>query len=338
MKAAVRELWKKRERANDGRIYGDIVRLGNEDLDRNSVFQPVSHATLPVEILLPARFELFTDPVNAINAVSILEDASSYPRGTSVWIGMSALRKLDILGLVFLCSRIKSLNRVNCRVYGDYPVDSATKQLLDDVDFGGFLRGARHRTHPDGRQLDLIDSADLSRVDTRVGERIQDFLKLRNPVLSAEEVDLVYLAVIECLENIKAHAYTMDTGTWFVVGHHDEKTKTTSVAILDRGMGVVRSVTNNMKTIRRTLSKDADLFEEATKGRLTEHADPKRGKGFRFLREFALRGPGRKFHVLSSGRMITWMQDHPPIKRKLPEFNGTMVCIQIDNSDQARSS
>ena len=50
IKAAIRELWKKRERAGQGRAYGDIVRLGNEDIEENSGFQPVSHATAPVEV------------------------------------------------------------------------------------------------------------------------------------------------------------------------------------------------------------------------------------------------------------------------------------------------
>jgi anti-sigma regulatory factor (Ser/Thr protein kinase) len=339
MLASRREAKKKRKRAHFGRWYGSLVRAGNQTLAGSLGRAPVSHATWPVELVVPSNLSILRSPVIALKALQPIERYPDYPQGTPVWIGMHDLEHIDLLGVLFLCSRIRSLTSVGCRVSGDLPSRPESRKILDDVDFMGFLMGTNSRRlalRRDGRQLELIQGVNLW-VKTAFGSQIQEFLKERNPSLSYEEVDHVYLAVIECLENIQAHAYEAGTGWWYAAGHFDERSGTTSVAILDRGMGIVRSLTTGRW--RLTFTPGSDLLEEATKGLRTEDGDPKRGKGLRTLREFVQRDAGRRFHVLTSGQMITWSNDRSaPFKRKLPSFGGTMVCIEIDSRPIARNA
>ncbi len=297
----------------------------------------------PLETVdLGGRLELTSDPDSVRQLMRIAELPVTVP-GTRVRILLNEVEGIDAPAVLFLCSRIRRLARMNARISGTYPNDAGARQTLADADFDGFVSGTRRlNAQPTaGQQLQLIEGnfeGDIIEVDPDVSVQIQEFLQKRNPTLVAVEADHLSLAVAECLENVGSHAYgerwpwTRGPKAWFVVGLYNEATKTTSVAILDTGVGIVKSVTTNMSRLGKLFSADADLLEDATLGILTQSTDPKHGKGLRSLREFAVTSPGRSFHVMSSGRMITWRKDCSPIKRSLPKFDGTIVCLEIQET------
>lgn len=171
------------------------------------------------------------------------------------------------------------------------------------------------------------------RVDPRVAQRINRFLRARHPALDMYEVDSLGLAINECLENVRQHAYENPDWNegWFVVGLYDDEKKRSSVAILDFGVGIRATLRRQFGDFLGNLFREpADYLERAIKGIRTATGKAHRGQGFKFLREFVGAEDGRFLHVLSSGGMVTVGRD---LLKKLstPTFRGTIVCLETTN-------
>lgn len=337
-RSSLREFRKKKYRIGLGKIYGEFAR------QQNVVFPPEERTGTPLIepiIALSGDLDLLGNPDETLKKFKQFSVPHRTERAnTLVRVLLDRVTSLDAPSILFLCSRIHALaERKFTKVFGTYPHSPKALHALHDANFNSFLSNSPPSSGGIKPSLELIHGGrgGVGRIDTSVPRRIQLFLKERNPNLDLEEIDTIYLAVVECLENIRHHAYGRQKESdhcsgWFVVGLHDQDTQTSSVAILDRGVGIYQTVSNQFPGIFGiTFKHVTDVLEEATSGLRTQTQEHKRGKGFRTLMQFATEADGRRFHVLSSGAMITWRKGAPPLKRYIPRFLGTIVCIEISS-------
>lgn len=332
------EQQKRRIRRYDGEIYGEIVRT------HNAAFRALPARPYPIPgrfVALRGALDLVSNTDETLTQVTELDRVEVPPlRRTRVMIDLAKVDVLEPAALLFLCSRIADLgDRPFVDVTGTYPPkDSQALRMLRDAKFDSFLKGAPIPTIHAARTLSLIDgtTAGHRTVSPQTAAAIHTFLHGLHPKLTIEELDALALAVTECLENVRVHAYRTKEERrkgWFVVGRYDELRATSSVAILDMGIGIAATVRDHFAWKGR-LKSDADLVEAATTGRVTATQEPNRGKGYGFLRTFVTAKEGRRLHVLSSSTMLTFGKDAKAgilAKRPTAPFTGTIVCLQITN-------
>jgi len=327
---------RQRRRGKGGR-YGEGVS------DRNAKFPwlpPRPHFVDPREVRLVGDIDLIHKPDETLAQLTSLDRIESMGLPQRVMLDLKQVRSIDSAALLFLCSRIAKLgNRPHVEVSGNYPPnDSAGLRTLRDAEFDSFLNGAPPIHFRGGaKTLSLIDGTGAgSRLVTGgIATRINEFLKGRHPGLSTEELDALSLAVTECLENVRVHAYgdakPERRKGWYVVGRYDESSLTSSVAILDMGVGIAKTVEVRFAFGGR-FKTTLDMVEAATAGRVTASGAKNRGKGYGFLRRFVQREQGRRLTVMSSSAMVTWGKGGILEKRSTAAFTGTIVCLQITNT------
>ena len=239
--------------------------------------------------------------------------------------------------LVLFCSAVRELGRVGIIVQGTWPKAPRAVKTLADAAFTRFLRGKQPSYDDTTKTLQLYEGTSKRRVPTGLAQSVRLFLKNLNPALGVEEIDTIDLAIRECLENVRVHAYgrvraSKSPKRWYVAGLHDQDAGVSKVAILDLGVGIRATVERQMavftRVLQRVLRPTHELIKEATLGRLTASGLSHRGKGLSSLREFAGRGPGRTLRVQSSDGMVTWSSSGPS-SRAIPKVKGTLVCLEI---------
>jgi hypothetical protein len=340
LKAALRELDKKQNREGEGTAFGEDVRRQNGEVP---AAVRTAYPTNLVYAELEGTLNFLRRPGRALRKLKNIPEPSS-----SEWVGptrliatMTDLKTIDPVGLLFLCSRLHQISLKPMRlVAGTYPRPGPALQALHDADFDGFVRGDLTRsalaTLNSSPVLTLRKSMDDSdrRVRPRTANDIRNFLVGRTSTFSAMEKDFLFSAIAELLENIRAHAYKFDASRrkgWYVVGLHDAATRISTVVVLDVGVGILQSIRLRAKVTGDVLPKDdAVLFDEATSGRRTESGEPHRGQGLKWIRSrFVEAEKGRWLHVLCNSRMVTFAHRTRPRLRSIPEFDGTIVAIQV---------
>jgi hypothetical protein len=218
-------------------------------------------------------------------------------------------------------------------------VDKGALKTLSDANFAGFLQGTPPKFDKTTRTLQLHEGSSRTKVPTNVAADLQSFLVDLNPKLSGQETDFIYMAAMECLENVRIHAYDPAqkvANNWYTVGLYDVSRDCSTVAILDLGLGmratVQRQLSDFYKAVEWFTRPTYSLIEEATLGLRTASGERHRGKGLSTLREFAAGQPNRRLSVFSRDGMVSWVAEDGEqicISREIPEFNGTIVCLEI---------
>lgn len=333
MMRSASEQAKRKDRPHDADIYRESVRRHTKLYDAPLTFVQVHGVA--------ARGEL--DLVQQLDATLLqllqLDKIGPNDRPLQVVINLDDVTVIDPAALLFLCSRIHKLaGRPWVWVTGTWPKAQSALQTLADADFPSFLRKATPLKITPPNTLQLIDGSGPGSRFVSVGaaERIASFLAYLHPGLVVKELDALGAAVNECLENVRLHAYLTRSARkrgWYVVGSFDANTSTSTVAILDMGVGIAASVAPQFR-FKGRLRRNEDLLEAATAGRATASGEKHRGQGFKFLREFVMEKDLRRLHVLSSSAMITWGRSGTGgilARRRTRHFEGTIVCLQITN-------
>ena len=342
-KAADRELWKRRERRYKGYYFGLQVRRQNADLpDRARTSSLVQVVTLRFS----GRLNIFSAPDETIGQLIQLERVNiPNMTRTDLVIDLSRVEFIDACSLLFLASRAKAIStRPFVRVYGSFPKSPKALTTLVDADFDSYVLG-RPRRPPTGRKnVSLVESGKGAKklVSGVIANDIKSFLVSRDHRLAddIEKADHIYGAVVECIENVRHHAYGDDdkrseSKGWWAVGIYDEDTDVASVAILDMGIGIAASLgRKDPGRWGKLLGVPADLLDKASLGVWTESSDPERGKGLKSLRDFAVDAPNRRLHIVSSSGMLTCSKREPSKRKSIEKLDGTIVCIQIGKWDK----
>ena len=286
-------------------------------------------------------------------------------RQVRVRIRMDNLDSIDAPSLLFLCSRMAWISEFGF-VTGVWPRKTSVLKTLIDAGFPSFLRDEPPKQPASGPPRLVLHMGTTGPIKTDTAADVQNFIVRVNPGLSMIEQDSIYTAAGECLENVHIHAYKrldreVDAdrkspaykadGTpekeqkrrlkrshfekWYVVGLHDYASATSTVAILDMGIGITASAYRQDSWIRRFIDmhfrSTSAIIKEVTLGERTESGLPGRGKGLRSLKDFAIQTANRRLHVLSEDGMVTWDQEHGCVEHEIPYTHGTIVCLQIQS-------
>lgn len=333
MMRSASEQAKRKNRPFDAEIYRESVRRQATLYNAALTFVEVRSVAASGDLDLVRRLDA------TLLQLLRLDEIGPNDRPLQVSVNLDAVTGIDPAALLFLCSRIHRLAaRSWVWVTGTWPKAQEALQTLADADFPSFLKRAKPLKIAAPNTLQLIDGTGPGSrlVSGNAAERIMSFLAYLHPGLSGQELDALGVAVNECLENVRLHAYLTKGARrqgWYVVGSFDANTSTSTVAILDMGVGIAASVAPQFR-FKGKLRRDEDLLEAATAGRATASGKKHRGQGFKFLREFVMEKDLRRLHVLSSSAMITWGRggrDGILARRRTRHFDGTIVCLQISN-------
>lgn len=342
LRASTREMEKRTYRRDLGSDYGALVRQQNRRFPSGAWH---SFPTDVSKIVLRGPLDLVQFPHATLEILNQLEHKDLFsPAHRRLLICLKEVASLDAGALLYLCSRVHELSRFPfVKVCGTWPTEEQPLRVLRDADFAGFLRDRSAppkflHNIPQSRSVKLAQGTTKGnrQVNPEIAKSIRSFLQSRHPGLTQEEDDAIGLAVVECLENVRVHAYddraTARKSGWYVVGLWDEAALTSSVAILDLGKGIAATIKRQMAfPFIPELKSNADYLEEATKGIRTRTGQSNRGQGFRYLREFVGDGTGRYLHVLSSSAMVSWGRQGLIQKKAIGTLRGTIVCLQISN-------
>jgi hypothetical protein len=325
-----------------GRAYGQDVRSQGRFIEKG---QRPSFRTPGASTELRGRLDFQEDPNGTLTQLEWLADYHPKMARFRVHILMDRVTHIDAPSLLFLCSRIRRLRRLGGLVTGSYPKDERALKTLLDADFPGFLSGRPPKFDRSTRTLQLHEGVSESELDPRVAADIKQFLAHLAPDLTAEEVDHIYMAAIECLENVRVHAYRKDErqvhGSWYAVGLYDPVDECSTVAILDLGFGmratVQRQLSAFMKFAELAIVETSALIREATLGLRTETQERHRGKGLNRLREFAVGAGESRLSVYSGNGSVAWSRTEDGTAAKVPPFDGTIVCLRVAKGKNGRS-
>lgn len=331
IRAAERER-RKRERAFDGQIYSDLARRDGEliprKFDRDHIVQ------------LAGDLSMCSSPAFTLRQLIRIPP----PPKRNLFVDLRQVTSFDAPALLLLCAYLREVDWHRGYVSGAYPHSPKARSALQAAGFGRWL----HRLpplRPSKRTLELRDGNAYERITPDAAAAIQTFIEARHQALGVREIDKVYDAVFECIDNVRTHAYPAEATRprtarrWLAVGWYDEDRMCSSVAILDRGVGI-------MATLRPKLSEDAwgavlekihfyegsDYLEMASRGSRTHSRESHHGKGLSTLRKFVVEAPGRRLHVLSSRAAITWSDEfaeRPLASDGLAQFGGTIICLEL---------
>lgn len=331
MKAALRELDKRRNREGFGRIHGAVLREQRAEFESDDVVLIDT-----VVLRLWGDLDIIENTDHCLRQFEELRRTCvQLKRPTRVVLQLDDVTSLDAAALLFLVSRIRFYgSRPHIRFMGTYPKSDRALRTLRDANFGDFMSGRMRDLPSRDPTLRLAQGAAGAKVKPEIGAEMRTFLQQRNPALSIIETDTVSLAVGECLENVRLHAYESG-GTrregWYVVGEFNAQTSTSAVAILDMGVGIQATLKGKLGSrLRELITSPADFLEKATEG-VTATGDPKHGKGLRAIRSFVGAKEGMSLHLLSSGGKLRVSRLGVEKSRTMP-FTGTIVCVQICNS------
>ena len=317
-----------------GRLYGLEVRTQNQFI---APTKRLSYRSQGRAIQLSGRLDFRADPAGTLTQLNWLSDFKKGAVPFRVHVLMDDVTYIDAPSLLFLCSRIRWLKHLRGLVTGSYPREPRALKTLVDADFPGFLAGRAPRFDRTTRTLQLHDGLSESQLDPSVAADIKQFLSHLAPDLTGLEVDHIYMAAMECLENVRVHAYREDTrqlpGSWFAVGLYDSADESSTVAILDMGLGMRATVQRQLSPAYRAMEwiskPTADLIREATLGLRTETQERHRGKGLSTLREFTIKSDSGSISVYSGDGSVVWSKTDEGNTATIPAIDGTIVCLRL---------
>lgn len=334
---AIWSLDRRLRRRGFGRSYGAEVRTQNRFIAPQ---KRVSFKTPGRAIRLAGRLDFRANPVGTLTQLSWLSDFEKGRSPFRVHVLMDDITYIDAPSLLFLCSRIRWLRDLGGIVTGSYPREPRALKTLVDADFPGFLAGRPPIFDRTTKTLQLHSGSSEDQLDPSVAADIKQFLSHLAPHLTGLDVDLIYMAAIECLENVRVHAYREDTrqipGNWFAVGLHEPDDDSSTVAILDMGLGMRTTVQRQLSSFDKVVdwitTPTAELIKEATLGLRTETQERHRGKGLRQLREFSLQSEGRRISVFSGDGAVAWSTSEDGVATEIPKIQGTVVYLRLSRA------
>ncbi len=294
----------------------------------------------------------------------------AHERVLKVMVSMDRVVTLDpcaVLNLVAHADRIAKMNRVRIRGNSPPPHTQAY-QVLREARFHEYMKEAYKRRPPSLPSSLAIRSGDSRRkLDPTSWLPLFSFLK-DNAGLSDSQVEVIYTAFGEAIENVRQHAYR--TGVfrnWYALALHPEEGPSRAV-IVDLGVGIPASVRRTrldryfsavagaIRSVLNALGLIEDVIDEgvfdrlrgsdtfcvvlATTGERTETAEPQRGTGLNTLRRTVVDSSVGRLHVLSDRAGVTWNHgsDQPEYQAFSPLL-GTTLCLELEppsEDDNAR--
>jgi hypothetical protein len=278
-------------------------------------------------------------------------------RRVSIYVDIADVQYFDPCALLLLCAHVSQLaNMKLVRVAGNTPLYPVARQAVRAARFVEFLkRYDRYLRHVHGDQHNYIAITTAQAgvpLDTAMWITLHEFLVARG--LGGEDAEAAYMAIGECVENVKQHAF--DPGSeqrWFAMALPETPYHPACAVVADLGVGIpatvrafpqlaaaAESIREAQVVLGITCPEDEEFLARmqasdywcvyyASLGLKTQTGNPERGNGLSGLVK-GVRETGRgAVHVSSGMATVTWRGSDEPEPCALPMLRGTVVCLEL---------
>jgi anti-anti-sigma regulatory factor len=245
----------------------------------------------------------------------------------NVLVDLTALEEISPACAVVLLAEMTRCatysNRAK-RLTGNFPKTDRAKQLLTDI---GFFRSFQVRAPEFAASKEsrvYVKTIAGNRSDGRytkpvihLFEQVCQF----NPVAGKR----LYGALIECMDNVKGHAYPANVGDrpdligeWWMCGFADPVNRQLALVFYDQGEGIPRTI-KRVRSIRMRSYlnfDDSRILKKAITLGLSSKKDKRRGTGLPSLREFVDYAPGGFLRVISGTGDVRYIGSTKRIETK----------------------
>lgn len=312
-----------------------------EDYVKNTNFQVIlprrgrEILSLPKHLNFGDAAEVTIDTLNQISRKAIFGDASE------LIIDKKQLESISPDAAVALTAEIKRcLNYCGSRrIRSNYPVNQKVASLLTDIGYFRYLNVASPSIDKSTAARTYIKVKSGHQSDGRVaGGLIQTFERaIRFDDLAKKRL---YGALIECMDNVRQHAYRNDSkepdllGEWWMAGFSDNGTGQVAFIFYDQGVGIPTTLRDKIGVnIRSRLGwTEAQMLEFAVKEGLTRTGSDRRGTGLPSLREFIDElSPSGFLRVLSNRGDYMYCKNHRHKRTELDvSLRGSIIVWTIE--------
>lgn len=227
------------------------------------------------------------------------------------------------------------------KIGGNYPRGDIASEMLTKI---GFFKIFQIKTPQFKRSSDpriyfkavFGNQSDGRR--TQPLTRLLDYVEGLPPLLSKK----LYAALIECMDNVKAHAYPPSPtprpdliGEWWMAGFIDPSIQQLAIVFYDQGVGIPTTI-KELRSIRFksyiSLS-DERIIRKAILTGLSRKKSGRRGSGLPSLREIVDVAPGGFLRVVSNEGDFTYCKNSrhrsTPLSSK---FDGSLIIWSIQGT------
>ncbi len=275
-----------------------------------------------------------------------------------VFVDMAGVTDIDACALLHMVAQVDRLGGLGVEVLGNTPNASAARAILEEAKFIEFMatpRQGRGRAAAEGPSLKISFDRAVKKLSPTAWLPLYDFIKSQGQH-TEDEVDVLYNAFGECVENVRQHAYgATRQGKWFALAMRPNERRAARVVVLDLGVGIPASIrrepidnSNRLlamlfaeivtqialdaeeKSFAKELrSEDWPCIFWATLGLRTQSKKPGGGTGLTGLRQAILELGRGAMHVFSGRASVAWKQGTGPKMRTFDRLQGTAVCLEL---------
>jgi anti-anti-sigma regulatory factor len=279
---------------------------------------------------------------DALRFLREVRDEVIQGRTHNVLVDLTALEEISPACAVVLLAemtRCATYSKRNKRLSGNYPKTDRAKQVLTDI---GFFRSFQVKA-PE------FVSTKESRVYVKTiagnksdGRYTKSVLQLFEQVcqLNAVAGKRLYGALIECMDNVKGHAYPENIGSrpdligeWWMCGFADPINRQLALVFYDQGEGIPTTI-KRVRSIRMRSYlnfDDSRILKQAITLGLSSKQDKRRGTGLPSLREFVDYAPGGFLRVISGKGDVRYIGSTKRVetKRLTEPLSGSLIVWTI---------
>jgi len=150
----------------------------------------------------------------------------------------------------------------------------------------------------------------------------------------------LYSALIECMDNVKAHAYDPSiigdpnlVDEWWLGGFADPVRRRLALVFYDTGHGIPRTIKQRrmLRVANYARISDARILERAVNVGFTRTRDNRRGNGLPSLKDFIDLAPGGFLRVASGSGDLTYRRQSKLSAKRLPvPMTGSLIIWTIE--------
>lgn len=293
--------------------------------------------TLTTKIIrIPKALDLDSNRVTILGLLNEVRGALVHGKDRRVFLDFSQLVAISSeAGLMLLAEIDRSLALAGGRVlHGNHPNSVMAASMLKDMGYFRFFKVPDPPINPSSRIF--LEARGGSFTDGEIANKLIEVFENQLRISSISRRAL-YEALIECMQNVKHHAYPDDFFTsgklrdrWWMMGFSDSNTGEVTFSFVDQGVGIPRTLQRKWKQL---LNQIVGGFSESELicGAIEEHKSRlksiRRGNGLSVLRSLLQLAPEGRFRICSRHANVSFLRHQiDPITFDAKEsYDGTFV-------------
>lgn len=301
--------------------------------------RPKDYDQTEVAIQIPPRFDLVENTEVSVSFLDQLRKAILIKPCRKVSLDHQPMLQVSpAAGIVLIAELFRADNYApKCRKISKLPKNPEVAELLEKIGYWQYF-GVKYTGKQSSNRQFMIHKTGNRITPRLVMEMIIHF---RDAVkFTPREEKRLYVALIECLDNVMNHAYPYKRRydppclrhQWWVLAYRDAETHEVCVCFYDQGVGIPETMRHRAQDQLVLFSEtDGELVIKAVvEGYYSRHLGATRGTGLPSLKQFIDEANSGELIIVSRNVMCTFPHGGKPTYKDLSEsFCGTLIQWRI---------